>query len=221
MAEQYFESMVQKLPSACVTDITPPTFAGIASAVAQPNGSILASWLSGSDLSTPLTYEIYCLPGTVAAAVLFAAPPALKSGDLSEYVFRDSNEDLLVAGDYTLGVRCRDAVGNIETNLVVIVETTTDVLTDDLATIAASLAATELALNQDVTDLDTIESALALDAASIAASEASLAADLSLLSAIITDSQTVLDSLSSAGGTSLTAELEVETVLNVEDIETV
>lgn len=190
MAEQYFESMVQKLPSACVIDITPPTFAGITGLVPQANGSLLASWSAATDPTLPLVYELYCLPGVVAAAALFAASPALKTSNLSEYLFRDSVGALLIGGTYTVGVRVRDGVGNLDSNLIVMTAVSAGVLTDDLATIAASLAATEAALAADATSIDSsatslaaTEYALAADAASIAASEAALAADAASISA--------------------------------------
>jgi len=213
--------MVQKLPSACIVDIVAPTFAGIANTTAQNNGSVLVDWLTATDLSTPLTYEVYCLPGSVVAAVLFAANPTAKTSSLSEYIFRDSNGALLVAGTYTFGVRVRDAVGNRDSNLIVQTEVSSGVLTDSLAQIAASLNSTQLDLAQDVTDLDAIELALAADAASIAASESALAADIVDLDQIVADSQTVLESLSSAGGTALTGSLQTETVLDVDLIESV
>lgn len=182
MAQQFMQSMVQKLPSACVLDIVAPTFAGVATVTPQANGSLLVAWLAASDISLPLTYEIYCLPGSVSAGVLFSSSPALASQNLDEYLFRDSADALLLAGTYTVGVRVRDAVGNLDSNTALSVVVSTGVLTDSLATIAASLNSTQLALTQDVSDLDAIEAALALDAASIDASATSLAASASTFS---------------------------------------
>lgn len=182
MAQQYFESMVQKLPSACVLDITAPTFAGVNSVTPQANGSLLVAWLVASDIALPLTYEMFCLPGSVSAGVLFSSSPALASQNLSEYLFRDSAQALLVPGTYTVGVRVRDAVGNLDSNTATIGAVSTGVLTDSLATIAASLVATEAALAQDVSDLDAIEAALALDAASVDTSATSLAASANTFS---------------------------------------
>jgi len=179
----FAQKMAIELPNACSLDITPPTFAGIVAATPQANGSLLASWGAGSDLTLPINYEVYCLPGaSVPAATLFAAVPAIKTSNLSEYLFRDRLGALLTAQAYTLGVRARDGVGNLNSNLVTINATATGVLTDSLATIAASLASTQAALATNVSDLDAIETALAADAASIDASATSLAASASTLS---------------------------------------
>lgn len=160
MGSQYFSSMVQKLPSACVLDITAPTFAGVASVTPQANGSLLVSWLVASDIALPLTYELYCLPGSVSAGVLFASSPALASQNLSEYLFRDSAQTLLAAGTYTVGVRVRDAVGNLDSNIVTLSGVSTGVLTDSLAAIAASL-------NASVLDIEAAAAAITLASTSI------------------------------------------------------
>lgn len=140
MAQQYSHSAVQKLPAACTLDITPPTFAGVASVTPQDNGSLLVAWLAGSDLSTPISYEIYCLPDVVTAAVLFAANPCLiVRNALLGFLFYDSNGIILEEKTYTIGVRARDAVGNIETNLVILTAASSGILQDSLLDTANAL----------------------------------------------------------------------------------
>lgn len=171
----YFaQKMYVDLPDACTFDVTAPTFSGITGLVPQANGSLLASWSAATDPTLPLVYELYCLPGVVLAATLFAASPALKTSNLSEYLFRDSVGALLIGGTYTVGVRVRDGVGNLDSNLIVMTAASAGVLTDDLATIAASLAATEAALAADATSIDSSATSLAADAASISASASTL-----------------------------------------------
>ena len=144
------EGFQHNTASACLVDLTPPTFAGVTGSLPQPNGSVLLSWPVATDTTLPVTYDIYALPGTVAATAVFAATSkqAVKSV-LSSYVFRDSNDALLTAQDYTFGVRARDAVNNLNTNLAVLTVASSGVLTDSLATIAQSLANTEILLTAD------------------------------------------------------------------------
>lgn len=126
MPSQFSQSMVQLLPSACVADITAPTFAGIVSAVPQDNGSVRVNWASATDITGPITYDIYIASGTVLAAALFVAANIVQSARPSGagpffkdiYALPDGTY-LAVNGTYTFGIRCRDGVGNENTNLVV------------------------------------------------------------------------------------------------------
>lgn len=115
---QFFQGyFYQELPSACVSDTTPPTFAGITSSVAQSNGSILCSWSAATDTSPPINYEVYCALGSVSPATLFATTPVVIVRSLNAFVFVDSSGEFLVNDQmYTLGVRARDALGNLNTN---------------------------------------------------------------------------------------------------------
>lgn len=55
----YFEQFYQQSADACVVDLTPPTFSGITGLTINGDGSLNASWSAGSDVSTPLRYEVY------------------------------------------------------------------------------------------------------------------------------------------------------------------
>jgi hypothetical protein len=117
------EQMVQSSNGACVLDITPPTFAGIASASPELNGSFLLTWLAASDLAPPIYYEIYGAVGVVLPIDLFTSDNKLFSTEvLSARVFtlKPPTSYLLRGQTYTFGVRARDASGNLESNSVVI-----------------------------------------------------------------------------------------------------
>lgn len=117
--------MVQKLPSACVIDLTAPTFAGIATAVPHTDGTIKATWALGTDSTPPIEYLVYIALGSVSAATLFqstnlyAIAPS-GSTSLDVYKLGDNVTYLIKDLTYTLGVRAKDGVGNIETNVAVL-----------------------------------------------------------------------------------------------------
>ena len=135
--------------SACIVDLTPPTFSGITGCVAQPNGSILASWGAATDATTPIEFNVYVQAST--ATGLFASGNlALITPASSAYIFLLSDVSRLQKGvTYFVGVRAKDAIGNINANTASLSAVSTGVLDDDLATIAASLLATELLLAAD------------------------------------------------------------------------
>lgn len=142
MSSQYFAGKFSQLTGqACVIDTTPPTFAGIASAVFQTDGSALVSWLAGSTTKAPLRYEIFVGPGTLSAAALFVtanrvaiAPSALLA--LRIFTLRDQVTYFLPGQLYTFGVRAVDSQNYVETNTVVITQTA---LYPNYATLAASV----------------------------------------------------------------------------------
>lgn len=176
----------QLLPNAAISDLTPPTFAGITGATPNTDGSITALWSAASDATPPIEYNIYIALGVVSAAALFVPgnlvtiSPALTTSKRI-FTLADQTTYLVNGQQYTMGVRAKDAVGNIDTNLVI--QTPTAIASGNLPVVLQTLA----------TDLD----------------------------AVLAAAQTTLESISSAGGTSLTAELEIETVLDVEEIESV
>lgn len=176
----------QLLPNAAISDLTPPTFAGITGATPNTDGSITALWSAASDATPPIEYNIYIALGVVSAAALFVPgnlvtiSPALTTSKRI-FTLADQTTYLVNGQQYTMGVRAKDAVGNIDTNLVI--QTPTAIASGNLPVVLQTLA----------TDLDSVLAA----------------------------AQTTLESISSAGGTSLTAELEIETVLDVEEIESV
>jgi hypothetical protein len=184
---QYFAGLFSFLaPNAAVTDLTPPTFAGITGNTPNTDGSISVAWSLASDATPPIEYLVYIALGSVSAATLFQTTNLTRiapAGSTSTKIFllADQTTYLVNGQQYTVGVRAKDAVGNIDSNTVI--QTPTAIASGNLPVVLQTLA----------TDLD----------------------------AVLTAAQTTLESISSAGGTSLTAELEIETVLDVEEIESV
>jgi hypothetical protein len=115
--DTYYQSSSQ----ACLVDLTPPTFAGLASITANADGSLTASWLAATDATAPISYDVYISPGSVSAVTLFVDANVVSTvRNLSATVFTDATAAVLVAADtYTMGVRARDAVGNEDSNLVI------------------------------------------------------------------------------------------------------
>lgn len=127
MAQQYSETLVQKLPSACVVDITPPTFTGVASATPNADGSISLAWLAATDLTGPIEYLLYIALGSVSAGTLFQVSnlvtiaPAVLTKKI--FTLADQTTYLVNGQQYTVGVRAKDGVGNINTNVVILTPT--------------------------------------------------------------------------------------------------
>lgn len=147
---QYFGGSFEGLlPSACLADTTPPTFAGVSASVAQPNGSVLVSWAAGTDTTPPIRYEVYVQASSPTGLFSLSNISQISTGT-SAYVYTLNDTSRLQKNvTYYFGVRAVDAVGNRNTNTTSTSAVSTGVLDDDMATIAASLAATELLLAAD------------------------------------------------------------------------
>jgi hypothetical protein len=150
----YFSTFEQLAPQTCLVDTTAPTFAGIASATPGTDGSIQAAWLAGSDVTTPIEYLIYLALGVVNAAALFQASNLVSiapAGALSKKVFTlgDQTTYFVNGQQYTMGVRARDGVGNINTNTVLLTPTATGSgnLPAVFQTVVADLQDLELSLS--------------------------------------------------------------------------
>lgn len=120
----------QGTSSACIVDLTPPTFAGITSLIVGSRGQIRASWSTATDATAPLRYEIYCQANT--ATGLFTNPNNVVGiTNALQYDFwtlRDGS--FLVNGTtYYVGVRARDGVSNLEGNTVTLNVISTGILT--------------------------------------------------------------------------------------------
>lgn len=135
----YFERLYQNTSNACVVDLTAPVFLGITTLVAQPNGSLRATWSAGTDVSVPVQYNIY-IQATSATGLFSPSNETLKTTQLTKDIFQLANGGLLLKDTvYFVGVRCVDAVGNEETNVVSLSATSIGVLDDSLVSIANSL----------------------------------------------------------------------------------
>ena len=135
------KQFIMDLPDACLVDLTSPTFAGITGLVPQQNGSLLASWAAGSDANPPLQYHVFIQPQSESASLLFTPGNlALITKATSIPLFFKGDGSLLVAGvNYRVGVRCADALGNIETNTVAFVALSAGVLEGSLLDLADQL----------------------------------------------------------------------------------
>ncbi len=113
----------QPTSQACIIDLTPPTFAGIDFLTRGPLGQLRMSWLSGSDVTLPIRYEVYVKP--VDDTNLFnVSNIALITSQLNADVFALGNGTLLQTGvRYYVGVRAVDAVGNRDANTVILNQT--------------------------------------------------------------------------------------------------
>lgn len=122
---QFFQGLFyQSTSSACVADLTPPTFAGLTTVTPNSDGSFTVSWSAATDISPPLTYEIYILPGSVSSGTLFAASVTNATRSLTYRAYIDSNGNPMIKDQlYTLGVRVRDALNNLNTNTVTMTST--------------------------------------------------------------------------------------------------
>lgn len=103
---------------ASITDLTPPTFAGITHLTVESRGQIRAKWSAATDLTTPLRYEVYIKAST--ATGLFNTLNIVAITDKLQYdTFTMPDGSFLVNGTtYFVGVRALDAVSNRETNTV-------------------------------------------------------------------------------------------------------
>lgn len=104
-------------------DNTSPTFAGIAGATPNDDGSISVNWALASSSKPPVYYHVYIALGVVSAASLFIdanvtahVPPGKTSGKV--FLLPDQMTYLVKGQQYTLGVRSTDAFGYADTNMV-------------------------------------------------------------------------------------------------------
>jgi len=133
----------QSTSQACVSDFTPPTFAGIATLVPRSNGSLRATWPAATDASSPVRYNIYIQAAT-ATGLFSAVNRVLSTEKLTSDIFQDGAGVLLLSFSqggptYYVGVRAVDAIGNEEFNTVSLSANSTGVIPDNFNAIANEL----------------------------------------------------------------------------------
>lgn len=117
MASQYINGLGSFLASsACMLDVTAPTFAGVSSLIPQSDGSLLASWTAATDATPPIYYEVFIKQGS-ATGLFSTTPLATRDTSLKIY-YVPGGSVLQKDSTYYVGVRARDSAGNIETNTV-------------------------------------------------------------------------------------------------------
>lgn len=201
MNQAFAGLMSHSTARACLVDLTPPvwdTTVGIQGLVPQVNGALLASWNSATDAdSPPVRYKIYIQPASESSITLFAPGNHVNSvHHLESYIYTDRDDNALEKGvSYRVGIQAIDAVGNQDSNMISLTATSTGVLTDDLATIAASLAATEALLASDHTNFAADHADFQQDHTNFAADHADLHSDITDLEAAISDIQDAATSL--------------------------
>lgn len=106
----------QGTSQACIVDLTPPTFAGLASAAVQSRGQIRTSWAAATDVTLPVRYEVYIQANT--ATGLFNTLNIVGMTDKLQFdTWTTPDGVFLVNGTtYYMGVRAVDAVGNRDSN---------------------------------------------------------------------------------------------------------
>jgi len=115
--------------SACIVDLTPPTFAGINFLDVESRGQIRAGWSAATDATAPIRYEVYIKPtnviGLFNVANIIASTPNLQFD-----IFNLPDGSFLVNGTtYYVGVRALDGLSNRDSNLVSMSVISTGVLT--------------------------------------------------------------------------------------------
>lgn len=139
MAQFFTEPMLQKSAVACIVDLTPPTFAGIVSLVASGNGSLVAGWAAGSDGTPPVAYKVFVKFGTSTGLFNDANIVGITRGNnLHVYTLADGSP-LLAGATYYVGVRAEDAVGNTESNSVILSAVSSGVYSDSLANLIVAI----------------------------------------------------------------------------------
>ena len=115
---------IQPTSQACIIDLIPPVFSGISSLSIGSLGQLQATWSAATDLSAPIRYEVY-VQASSSAGLFNTANIALVTTQLQASIFALADSSLLQpAGNYYVGVRAIDAVGNRDNNVLFFNQTT-------------------------------------------------------------------------------------------------
>jgi len=119
----------QGTSSACIVDITPPTFAGINFLDVESRGQIRAGWPAATDSTPPIRYEVYIKAAT-ATGLFNTSNIIAVTPNLQYDIFTLPDGSFLVNGTtYYVGIRAIDGVNNRDSNLVSMNVISTGVLT--------------------------------------------------------------------------------------------
>jgi len=115
--------------SACIVDLTPPTFSGINFLDVESRGQIRAGWPVATDATLPLRYEVY-IKASTATGLFNLANIVASTPNLQFDIFTLPDGSFLQNGvTYFVGVRAVDGVGNRDANLISLNVISTGVLT--------------------------------------------------------------------------------------------
>lgn len=185
--------LIKKFPSSVVQNITPPTFAGVTSVVANSDGSLTANWAAASGAAAmPIRYKVYAALGaSVPAASLFVAANIVAEASslwtkANFFQLGDQTTYFVNGQAYTVGVRAFSAENISETNTV-----TANVTAIASGNIGGQFQAIHVELEADLVEFETnlaifdnlTDDAANITAAAVAIDEAvvELEASLSLL----------------------------------------
>jgi hypothetical protein len=115
--------------SACIVDLTPPTFAGITGLDVESRGQIRSNWSAASDATAPIRYEVYIKASTNVG--LFSTTNIISVTPNLQYdIFTLPDGSFLQNGvTYYVGIRAIDGVNNRDSNTVSMSVISTGVLT--------------------------------------------------------------------------------------------
>jgi hypothetical protein len=131
----------QGTSQACITDLTPPTFAGINFLDVESRGQIRAGWPAATDPTPPVRYEVYIKANNNTN--LFNTANIIAITDKLQYdIFTLPDGSFLQNGTtYHVGVRAIDGVNNRDNNTVSQSVISTGILTAiDTYTVEGSFA---------------------------------------------------------------------------------
>lgn len=115
--------------SACIVDLTPPTFAGINFLDVESRGQIRAGWSSASDATAPIRYEVY-IQGVTSVGLFNTSNIISVTPNLQFDIFTLPDGSFLENGEtYYVGIRAIDGVNNRDNNTVSMSVISTGVLT--------------------------------------------------------------------------------------------
>lgn len=119
----------QGTSSACIVELNPPIFSGIANVDVESRGQIRAGWSAATDATAPIRYEIYVKASTNVG--LFATANIIALTDKLQFdIFNLPDGSFLQNGTtYFVGVRAIDGVSNRDSNTVSLSVISTGVLT--------------------------------------------------------------------------------------------
>lgn len=134
---QFFnDEFTQSSTGTSIPDTTAPTFAGVSGLLANPNGSLRASWSAATD-GSEVRYEVYINTSNVGLFSLSNRAVITVSTTID--VFTLANNSLLTATTYYVGVRAIDTYGNRETNVVILNEDSLGVVDADIIELLNSI----------------------------------------------------------------------------------
>lgn len=134
---QFFnDEFSQSTTGTSISDTTAPTFAGITGLLANPNGSLRASWSVATDTSE-VRYEVYINTSNIGLFSL--SNRAVITIGTTIDIFTLANNNLLTPTTYYVGVRAIDTYGNRETNIIILNEDSLGVVDADIIALLNSI----------------------------------------------------------------------------------